>query len=467
MKPFHRKAALVRNLTALPTEIVFKILDDLPVYATLRVACSEDERINDCILKHGKYSALLSPGKTFEELKRYFKLYDEIYTVVQLRKLEEGSILALDVWMYSPGCRDRVSKSHGAPGSGSLDASCIRIYLHKRIWEVLQKAEKHLDVLNHFIDNPKNKLRRVWDYSSIDNLEHRWRTIREAEITLSTIKSRQITRLANLLEKYPDLILSSMDMEQEFRGSGRAKAHHMALQYRAIARKLLLPQVCVRGARGLRAASLFRPNTLPIIPTWESLTTFVAGLENYPCKAALEFRRDVHNQGATENRQYHSYPSDVEEDIRTAVLGMAHVYINPSHPQISPAPPVILRRTENTPYSAPSSSCDCKPTLGLVKKHQRRPSAETASNMQVREEQKKKLIERVSGHPHFCIPGLVPKEPVDGHEGLLNMGLPHDPRELEWLEAYLRVVRYMIEKNLVSKHRPWWKGGRTRDFDRC
>lgn len=48
---------------------------------------------------------------------------------------------------------------------GSLDASCIRIYLHKRIWGVLQKAEKHLDVLNNFIDNPENELRRVWDFS--------------------------------------------------------------------------------------------------------------------------------------------------------------------------------------------------------------------------------------------------------------------------------------------------------------
>ena len=448
IRPFHWKTALVRNLRALPTEILFKILDDLPVYAILRVACSGDERINECILQHGKYSALFSSGGTFEELKRYFKLYDEVYTGAQLPKLEEESILALDISMYSSGHRssDTVSGPRSAPVSRTLDSSCIKTYLHSRIWQVLQMAEKHLDVLNNFINNPKNKLRRVWDFSTIDNLESRWRTICDAEIALNTVKSRQITRLADLLEMYPDLLLSSTDMVQEFCGSGHPNAHHMASRYRVMAKKILLPQVFAQRPLGLRGACLFASNTLPVIPTWQSLRVFLAGLEQYSCAMAEEFRRDVNSEGAKEKRHHHSYPHNIEEDIRTTLMGIAYVYINPSSPAIPPGSPVTFRRTENTPYSVPSETCDCNPTPGRPNKRKGSSSVKPVAGRQTREGQKNEMIEAVNRQPHFCIPAQVAKEPMDGYEGLLNTGLPHDERELAWLEAYLRVVRYMSGK---------------------
>lgn len=447
-KALNPKSVLVKNLTALPTELVFKILDDLPIYATLKLACSEDERINACILKHAKYTTLFSSGETLADIKRYFKLYDQVYTVVALQKLEENSILALDVSLYSrrrfllPGWSGNYSDT-------SPDISFIRNYLHDKIWKVLQTADDHLTLLNGFIQDPKKRLQRVWDFSAIDNLEQRWHSIRDSETTLNSIKSAQITRFANLLETYPRHFLTSTDMEQEFRKPGHPKAQHLVFSYRVEARKMLHPQVFGKGSkgRGLRSARLFAPSNLPIIPTRYSLNIVLAGLEQYPCATAEDLRRDGKMKDAKGGDKHHAYPSSVEDDIRTALTGLTYVYANPQAPRTpGEFPEVAFRRTDNTPYSLPSEGCCCKPTSISTACRKRPYSAEKQSKRQKWVEQKEMMIKTVEGQPHFCIPARLPKRPLKGYNGTLNTGWPHDERELEWLEAYLRVVRYMSEE---------------------
>lgn len=295
------------------------------------------------------------------------------------------------------------------------------------------------------MDNPKHKLRRVWDLYTIDSLEHRWKTIRYAELALNTVKSKQIIRLADLLEKYPNLLVLSGAMEQEFCGLGYLKAQHVAFRYRAMARKFMLPQVFTKGFRG---GSLFAPNTLPIIPTSHSLKVLLAGLEQYSRHVAEELRRGVSSLEKEKRQYHHIYPSGIEDDIRTALSGMGYVYINPSNPTFPCESSITFRRTANTPYSAPFKSCEGKPMPGSLRKYRQSSSAKSSRNKsrEAREKQKIRMVASLDGQPHFCIPAQVPRESVDGTEGLLNKGLPHDERELAWLEAYLRVVRYMSEK---------------------
>jgi hypothetical protein len=473
------QARLIKLLSKLPTELIFQILNDLSLFHTLKLAIRESNRLNECILEHGKYAVIFPSAKVFAEIKRYFRLYDEIYTLTQCPKVEKQYVLALDINMATTPAV-KVSR----PGSYVREIAgphTVRDYLCIRIYSTLQRPILRFELLNAFIDSgaaPLASFTMIWDFSAIDSLERRWRTLVTAETRLNAVRSAQLMRMAALLETYPEFLLLAKDMQQEFRDSGHPKTAHISAQLRFAAKNVLVPGQIFRrpNSCGTRCMHWFLVNGLPLVPTQRSLKLLLAGLERYPCASAEGFRvtnpsADSPSQPPAAAVSPYNYPAEIEQDICTAVAGLKYVYQNPH----SPPSAFRFRRTENTPYSAreePPPERGSYPDapqrhLEWVRKPNTRPKGAkvrfkrnraapvavfpvgTTPPAQV--ETQDSGVDSESESPRFLGPGrsylTIGGDREYKYSWVVSKSsLPHDEREFEWIEAYLRVCRYMRDQ---------------------
>jgi hypothetical protein len=477
------QARLIGLLSKLPAELIFQILSDLSLFHTLKLAIRESNRLNECILEHGKYALIFPSAEVFAEIKRHFRLYDEIYTLMQWPKVEKKYILALNINMATTPVV-KVFKPGGI-GREVAGPDAVQNYLCTRIYAALHRPVMRFPLLNAFVENGAVPLTAIWNFSTFDSLEQRWRTIVSSETKLNAVRSAQLMRMAALLETYPELLLLAKDMQQEFRGSGQPNTAHISAQLRFAAKNVLVPGQIFRrpNSCGTRCMHWFLINGLPLVPTQRSLKLLLAGLERYPCAAAEHFR--VKNPFADPPSQPHAaavspyaYPREIEQDIRTAVAGLKYVYQNPH----SPPSAFPFRRTENTPYSAREEPPPERGSYPDIQERQlewvRKPTtwphgvrvrfkrnrvapvvvfpAGTAPPAQA--EPDVFAMDAVSESP--CFLGRARSYLTPGGDGEhryswvgAKSSLPHDEREFEWIEAYLRVCRYMRDQLGVEMSR--------------
>ncbi|KAG6829281.1 hypothetical protein H0H92_005034 [Tricholoma furcatifolium] len=253
------------------------------------------------------------------------------------------------------------------------------------------------------------------DISDPFALKEYWTNLDAAELRLNKAKSLQLQRIAQLYKEYPGMLKRRLDTSQESR---RLSDQHRIDALELSAKKILQPHI-LRGS--FLAKAIFAEQQFPITPYDRHLKTFLRILEKYPCGQdvptslpLLVRRRPV--------KQY-SWPTDVASDIKQVTDGMAYVYPKSSREGDEN---IRILRTKYTRYSDQAYST----SVGA-----RQPRFLGGFN-------------DVHEHKH----SLYIRES--------DKILPLEEREFEWLEAFLRVCRFMSQMDDVE----WRAGVSVKEF---
>ncbi|PGH05185.1 hypothetical protein GX51_03084 [Blastomyces parvus] len=409
-------ARLVQTMSTIPPELVHQILDDLTIYYILLLASHNNPSLDDRIYSYLEYRKLIEGQHDFLSLKEYFELYSEIHTFLELQKCPTTSPLATSL---SPQ---------------KVSPQALNKYMHKKIFTQLRFFVPFLSVFQPFVER---RLNIVTSYAASSELRVYWQDIKMAQEHLSSTKAAQLRRIADILEAYPVLVYQASDT----RKAPVANVNHLVRRFRTEAekssRKIAL-RVHQYSVRGLPSAWLFWPNLVPIVPLDRALKLFIKGMREYPpspddlasasnlprigggiedkmkslhldsekyVKPQLPPLSPFSTSSAPKAEQpYHKYPTPILKDICIAIEGFEYVYMPPAVWSISPA--VNVSRTQYIPPSSAAKQHSGR-GFGLLDSYQ--DSLDTS------------IISRLKR----------------------IKGTPHDEREFEWLEAFLRCCRYL------------------------
>lgn len=385
-------SAIIRGLTGVPPEVAHQVLDDLTLNSILKLACYDVPYINDCIMSHPACGRFFAHSlKKFFLMRDYFRLYRELYILIQRR-----STYPLD--SYLPACLCWAK----------FDYEAVRGSLHTCIFRVLDMDEDLLDILRQYVPPQQRELlATVWDSSTLSSLQNRRDAIRSAQAELNRVRFPQLERAASLLEENPDILHRATDPEQ----IQRQNTAHVVSRLRRAAERVAR-QDTLKGT--MKGMEYFRNAFFPVVPFSHALGFVVRMLQKYPAPSSLPGSEGENTES-------------LKTDVNTIIQGMPYIYLSPIRELEQPAPCSTttklhaIRRTWYTPYSVPPYNRDLD------------------------------LNELVFGRDRYTPAWYVERYPV----APLKKYLPHDARELEWLEAFVRVYRYMerSEKALTSSRR--------------
>ncbi|KLJ13474.1 hypothetical protein EMPG_11577 [Blastomyces silverae] len=406
-------ASLVRMLSTLPAELVHQILDDLTIYNILLLAAHSNPSLDDRIYSYLVYRKFIEGQHDFLCLKEYFEVYSEIHTLLGLQKNPTTSPLATSL------------------STQRVPPLVLNQYMRDQIFTRLRASVPFLSLLEPFA---QRKLNIATSYTTSSELRAYWHDIREAQEHLNSTKAAQLRRTADILETYPDLVYQASDT----RKAVVANVGHLVRRLRAEAEKTSrsnVLRVIKYTIKGLPSAWLFCPNLVPIVPLDRTLELFLKGMREYPpspddlasasnlplmgagiedgmkllqldsgknAKPELPQLSPFSVSSAPKTEQpFHKYPTPVLRDICIAIKGFAYVFMPPAVQSISPV--VNVSRTP------PSSAAEphYRGAFSLLDRYQDNLDTSTISRL--------KAVK----------------------------GTPHDEREFEWLEAFLRCCRYL------------------------
>ncbi|OJD14622.1 hypothetical protein AJ78_05052 [Emergomyces pasteurianus Ep9510] len=409
-------ASVVRMMTTIPLELVHQILEDLTICNILLLTSHNNPVLDERIFSYLIYKTLLETQGEFSTLKTYFEVYCDIHTSIGLPKCPSTSPLATSISTREPRLE------------------YLMRYMRSEIFNLLKVSATSLSVLEPFTNR---KLNNVTPFGSISDTQCYWHTLRDVHGQLNGIKARQVRRIADIFETYPDLVYQTSDP----RKVPVANVGHIVRRLRIDAEKTSRARVLrTRSyAVNLPSAWLFWPNLLPVMPLDKAMKLFVTGMQEYPPslvelesasnlpqvdneledrmrllslnskmddEVELPTRTRIYPSASSSNaaRPNHRYPKSNLQDIYTTIKGLAYVYMPPAVRDISAT--VNLPRTRDTPSSSPSAA-RFPGGFSLLDSYQDILDTST--------------ISRLKG----------------------ARGIPHDERELEWLEALLRCCRYL------------------------
>ncbi|KKZ64862.1 hypothetical protein EMCG_09239 [[Emmonsia] crescens] len=411
-----KTARLVQTMSTIPAELVHQILDDLTIYNILLLASHDNLSLNDRIYSFLVYRKLIERLSDFLTLKKYFKIYSEIHTLLALQKCPSTSPLALGLSTQLP-----------------LLAS-LNQYMHHGIFIRLRVSDPFISLLKPFT---QKEINTSTYHTTIPGLEGYWQAVIDAQGRLNSTKSAQLRRIADILETYPDFVYQASDI----RKAPVANVGHVVRRFRIEAEKTSRANVLRTNkysVKGLPSAWLFWPNLVPIVPLDMTLELFFNGMQEYPPSPdelasasnlpwvdneiesglrlfQLYSGKDVTpgfprlpptstSTSAKATHPYHRYAKPILQDICTTIKGFMYVYMPPAVRGISAI--VKVRRTQCTPSASAVEPCISGGLL-LLKTYQDSIDTSTISRL--------KAVK----------------------------GTPHDEREFEWLEALLRCCRYL------------------------
>lgn len=128
--------------------------------------------------------------------------------------------------------------------------------------------------------------------------------------------------------------------------------------------------------------------------------------------------------------RYHKYPTDVAQAIHTVIKGMALVYVDADARAWKNTP--VVYRTGYTPWSA-------EPVIPGLLSFDQRPYFKLSTYLQPGFHDSTGKFEQFleDRHKLDMQPSLLETE------SLLRMFRPHDEREYEWVEAFVKAYRYL------------------------
>lgn len=383
-----------RRLSSLPVELVHQVLDDLTYIKVLRLAAFNDTYLNACILSHSKCRAALRSAHGLTEAIALFNMYQEI--------------LASQFLNISPPPN---SYLHQYVSFRLL----LRPYLHEQILALLKGAEGRLSLLSNYLENPFSTFQDLWDSlsssSNIAFLRNCWTLFEEAEKKLNIHKSQQLKLAADLLEKHPGKLYLKEPMDPS-QGPPRQNTTHIVNRFRGDAEKILRDGVLVGR---FSTNWIFRMDNIPLVPYDRYLALFLETIKKHPPPPPLRSiggstvsRPSLGNIGSNDKNRVvmNYYPEKIAADMNTVMNGLEYIHTSPIHsnhqPELQP------RERTNIHFNHLGGG-----TERFAYKHPPRFLTATRNYYDIK---------------------------------FYGLG-PHDDREYEWLQAFMRVVTWMGDGN--------------------
>jgi hypothetical protein len=439
-----RVPSVVRQLVQLPRELIHQVIDDLPLFKILQIACFDIAYMDETILSHYHYQRLFPTAEDLAKTKAYFKLYLEISKCLQWPRDDPSSPLSLNV----------ASSAH----LQRRESVCY--HLHNRIYAALREVEPHIELLNQYSATP---IPLTWDSSHVSMLKERWETISAAEAAINGAKARQLNLLADFKARYPDMLRWTYDVVVD---RLKLNTEHIVSRFRVDARIVLQTRFLTKS---LHVKYAFRHDTLPLVPYDWCLRLFVAMLDRFPIEEevpSVDFGGDdlvrisqsdsmpvelggiKENLQATSNETLDHRPRPSTDEMLGSPPGRKEA---PTNSLLDPFKSAAATRSddERNPYPYPPAIAKDIATaisgLAYVNKV-RHPSANSVSRSPRTKYNPYSAIpynKRASGEsirePAFVTPPRVAGKARRKGTRLM----PHHGREYEWLEAFLRSVEYM------------------------
>jgi hypothetical protein len=411
--------SLIRSLVALPVELVHQILNDLPLWAVLRLAAHDVPYIDDCILTHMRYRDFFESKHQLHTAKTYYGLYT--FMSYPIRSYTPAP------WRYLKNVFSTIPSTTTMSKDSLFTHKFLTDALHSSIRFVLEKEQPRVALLAPYSAVNLDVLPSL---NTLSLLQERCVAIETAQQTLNSLRASQLRVIASLMAAYPSMLKQSSDPSQERRAF--VKLHSLVLQAERISR--LVPFDSQKKTK-----RTFHGNGwLPIVPYDRFLRLFLKVVELYPpgMEVVMQRARDkakmashvsfwvllrwfhhplslsklsAENQQAIKhppNRKslkptIYPYPQTVAMKIIKTINGLNYVY-TPDHFLHSDCQSQIIR-TQYTPFSDPK----WRQTGGLRQ-------------------------------PKF-VPDVGP--------WLKGKFLLYREEEIEWLEAFLQSCKFMSSMN--------------------
>lgn len=392
-----RYQSIAHNLKTLPTELVHKVLDDLPVIKILELITHNIPYIDSCILSHLRLREVFESPESLSTVKEYFIVYVEL----RKRRHSRGSDDNPSIPLLAHG--NLTFLKHEAPRY-RYRASPYELVLAEiktALLLLLNKYASYVPVLSKFAPAPIPG-RALWDaaLSHPKTLRSLWDNIDAAERNICSIKTEQQRRIAKLLLEYPGMLRTYKDVSQEPRIHS---LQHLVNTYETAARKTLELKK-ILGGNGY-----FGEHKFPLVPYDRYLKCFLRVLERFPLAKST-----APSDGSKSPRpRQHTYSSEAATNISKAVQGMGFVYLRTSLEEFSYPP---IPRTRYTLYSEKGY----RSTGG---------------------QQQPKFLDRSLSDPYFKASHI---------ESENDRVLPVEEKEFEWLEAFLKSCRFMEQMDDVQ-----------------
>ncbi|KAJ5467253.1 hypothetical protein N7475_005005 [Penicillium sp. IBT 31633x] len=388
-----RMGSIVTSLATVPTELAHQIIDDLRVWDILRLLCYENERVDACIVSHPICRDMFDLDSDPAALKKTrfaAQFYREL--LADLNK----KFVPTEYW------------SERYLG---MNIHCIAPKEYRDIMSMMRRRI-HGELCKHWAATDLTQL-GAYDYPelteytcpsvhrySFQDMKERWQAIQKAKAILFKERSSELHWAANFLEENPDIIKRTLDPEQK----RRSNTAHIVSRMRSNADKILR----ATRQRFVRSEH-FRYEFFEIIPFDSALGELLDMMQKYGITSddKVIVGDHVNSDGST------LQPSSISGLARVLVEGMAYFYPSPlmtpkkrdemNASSLTNADGMVLR-TGNTPWSAEPESVGVKDPYF------------TPHNS--------------GGDDSFARPSICQWD-------------PHGKKEQEWLEAFVKMYRYL------------------------
>ncbi|MCJ1382465.1 hypothetical protein MMC17_005578 [Xylographa soralifera] len=331
----------VKNLSKLKQKLVHKVLDDLNVIRVLNLYARNDDSICHCIRTHKYYQTLFPNNQESQILIRTFHLWQSV--AQQNRLLYADYIFDLrrpySTFSY---CQLPTLDSLMEPLQSYIAPKVFVLPIYLAICDTM--------ALDADVLVPEVKV----GPQDLDIQERRWQCMKACQEALNARKSKQLYRLANLVERYPHMLKKHLDPAVE----ARPNSKHIVNYFLSCAEKVK-KEWCFRSGQRITSlpswledvvnlpklccTSVFRGDGLPLVPVRKYRELFKAQLrvnppqvdeaksqtsrslaysikslsERWDKRRLSEKIEDIHL-----TQSPHKYPEDVLQDYITAIQGL-------------------------------------------------------------------------------------------------------------------------------------------------
>ncbi|KAL9123136.1 MAG: hypothetical protein Q9187_000325 [Circinaria calcarea] len=408
---------IIHDLNRLPRELVYKILDDLPLYQILKLLVRNDPYVSSCIQNHIYYRTLFSSDDV-SAVKTSFVLW---FDIVQRNHQDHHHII--------PVILEQTYAS--VPRTSLPTLETLQAKIDDSIANMLFVREPQLAIIDAL--ERSGRAVRLPENLDTDCNENRWLWMKAQQQALNDVKSAQLYRLADLLFTYPHMLKKTSDPGEGARSNfahiiNRLHREGLRVQKDWIFRKNFcrlknledIPpiwsygkkpkpgeSVTIRSHLKLHGAYLFDSDELPLVPIQKYRQFFRRTLlQNPPLRCTTAEKEEI---GET---------TSIVDEISSLLKTLN--WIRPQYPQQTKAPAPAPPSRPPTLHAYPATIVqDLRTVLvGLRDGHQKR-------------------------QPHLYWRKSLPlrRDPLKVEFRLF----PHEERQLKWLEAVCRCCGYMEE----------------------
>lgn len=309
-----RPIAYALNLVRLPNELVYNVLEELPLVKILQILAHKNQRLNHCVLTHQKWRRLFNSQLDIDQVIDNFILYNEICRFT-------CSKIAAGVWYFNRGCNAREFGT-------TVKVRDLHQDVVTAIKGLLPSSKQELALLEAHSDAPYPA-----ESSDIAGL---WAWVKQAKRRQNKAKNKQLTLVADILAKYPEMLMIKKTLDPA-QGSPRKNLKHIETIFRRRAKKVLQnPQLRFRGTIFCRKGI----DNIELVPydryLWLFLDTLVAHSYDhnaddnidksreylYKHMSKLAVSRSESDGGASTD----VYPPNIRVKIDKVLEGFGHVY---------------------------------------------------------------------------------------------------------------------------------------------